>query len=202
MTQPEQALPAENQWDLMVEHGHGLQNGFHGLWVEGDDPEELSRLLRVDQDSRLECDLETATEVYGSTRERGAVWIGPHAPGWTHVLVFGLHPYHPAILNLGKRRVFEIFCREELGELDPLNLYYDGAQLGDVTPPYDQGGDMDLPEYLPYTLGLELGETRSLKRDMHLMASMVGRITGRFTDRDWWTATRTFYRIPDKAWGT
>ncbi|GIH56407.1 hypothetical protein Mro02_33210 [Microbispora rosea subsp. aerata] len=202
MTRLEQALPAENQWDLMVEHGHGLQNGFHGLWVEGDDPEELSRLLGVDPGSRLECDLETAIEVYGRIEERAAVWIGPHAPGWTHVLAFGLHPYHPAVLNLGKRRVFEIFCRAELGELDPLNVYYDGEQLGDVTPPYVQGGDMDLPEYRPYTPGLELGEARDLKRDTHLMMSMVGRITGRFTDRDWWTATRAFYRIPDGTWET
>jgi hypothetical protein len=27
----------------------------------------------------------------------------------------------------------------------------------------------------------------------------MGRITGRFTDREWWTATRTFYRIPAKV---
>ncbi|MDP4511100.1 hypothetical protein [Nonomuraea turcica] len=201
MTHPERALPAENQWDLMVEHGHGLQNGFHGLWVESDDPLELSRLLRVDPDSRLDCDLETAIEVYGRIPERAAVWIGPHAPGWTHVLVFGLHPYHPAIRNLGKRRVFEIFCREELGELEPLNLYYDGEQLGDVTPPYNEGGDMDLPEYMPYTPGLELGETRNLKRDMHFMVCMVGRISGRFLNREWFASNRSFCRIPDGLWG-
>jgi len=196
-----QALPTENPWDLLIDYGHWLNQGFHGLWVESDDSEELSRLLRVDPNSRLDCDLETAVEAYGRIQEQAAVWIGSHAPGWTHVLAFGLHPYHLAIRNLGKRRVFEIFCREELGELEPLNLYYDGKQLGDVTPPYDEGGDMDLPEYMPYTSGLELGATRNLKRDMHLMACMVGRISGRFLDRDWFAATRSFYRIPDESWG-
>ncbi|GAA4197192.1 hypothetical protein [Microbispora amethystogenes] len=200
MTQPEQGLPAENQWDLMVEHGHGLHNGFHGLWAEGDDPEELSRLLRADPDSRLECDLETAVKVYGRMRERAAAWIGPHAPGWTHVLVLGLHPYHPAVRNLGKRRVLEMYCREELRELEPLNLYYDGERIGSVIPPYDQGTDMDLPECMPYAPGPERGGTRSFTRDVHFVASMVGRITGRFIDRDWWTATRTLYRIPDGSW--
>ncbi|MBB5082290.1 hypothetical protein [Nonomuraea endophytica] len=200
MTHPEQALPAENQWDLLVEYGHGLHNGLHGLWVESDDPEEVSRLLRVNPDSRQDCDLEAALAVYGAIPERTAAWIGPHSPGWTHVFAFGLHPYHPAILNLGKRRIFEIFSREELGELDPLNLYNDGEHLGDVTPPYDEGGEMDLPEYLPLTAGLELGHTRDLKRDLHLMAGMVGRITGCFTDREWWTAMRAFYRVPDGSW--
>jgi len=82
----------------------------------------------------------------------------------------------------------------------PLNLYHDGEYLGDVTPPYTEGGDMDLPEYRPYTHGLELGETRNLKRDLHFMACMVGRITGRFMDREWWTEKRLFRRIPDGAW--
>jgi len=150
MLNPEQDHPAENQWDLLVEYGQWLDQGFHALWVESDDQEDLARLLRVDPNSRLECDLKTAVGVYGRIQEQAAVWIGSHAPGWTHVLAFGLHPYHLAIRNLGKRRVFEIFCREESGELEPLNLYYDGKQLGDVTPPYNGGGDMDLPEYMPW----------------------------------------------------
>ncbi|MBE3008053.1 hypothetical protein IL992_02450 [Microbispora sp. NEAU-D428] len=59
---------------------------------------------------------------------------------------------------------------------------------------------MDIPEYLPYAAGLELGTKRDHERDIHLMFCMMGRITGRFADRDWWTATRTFYRIPDRSW--
>lgn len=68
MLNPEQALPAENQWGLLVEYGHWLELGFHALWVESDDQEELARLLRVDPGSRLECDLETLAGMDDSGR--------------------------------------------------------------------------------------------------------------------------------------
>ncbi|GAA3572741.1 hypothetical protein GCM10022419_062070 [Nonomuraea rosea] len=196
----EQVLPADNQWDLLVEYGHWLELGFHALWVESDDQEELVRRLQVDPGSRLEYDLETLARTYKGPPAKG-VWMGPHAPGWTHIFAVDLYSFHPAIRNLGKRRVFEIYFAGEAGEgLEPLYLNYDGEQLGDVTPPDEEGGDMELNDYLPYTAGLALGTERNYKRDMHLMFCMVGRITGRFADQDWWTSTRTFYRIPEGAW--
>jgi hypothetical protein len=200
MLNPEQALPAEDQWDLVVECGHGLALGFHALWVESDDPEELARLLRVDPGTRLQCDLATMRDVFMGPPKK-AIWMGPHAPGWTHIFVFGTYSFHPAIRNLGKRRVFEIYFAGEVGEgLEPLYLNYDGEPLGDVTPPFEEGGNMDLSDYRPYTVGLELGYDSDLERQVHLFFCMVGRITGRFADREWWAATRTFYRIPDRSW--
>ncbi|MDP9869319.1 MULTISPECIES: hypothetical protein [Streptosporangium] len=196
MMNTEQELPADNQWDLLVEYGHWFKFGFHALWVEGDDQEELARLLKVDPGSRLECDLETLAGMNGGGSEKG-VWMGPHAPGWTHIFVSGMYSFHPAIRNLGKRRVFEIYFAAEVGEgLEPLYLNYDGEQLGDVTPPDGEGGAMDLTDYQPYAVGLALGTERKSKRDIHLFFCMMGRITGRFADREWWTSTRTFYRIP------
>ncbi|WP_406312585.1 hypothetical protein OHA77_29040 [Streptosporangium sp. NBC_01639] len=192
----EQVLPAENQWDLLVEYGHWIELGFHALWVEGDDQEELARLLKVDPGSRLECDLKTLACMDGSPSEVG-IWMSAHAPGWTHIFAFGAYSFHPAIRNLGKRRVFEIYFAGEVGEgLEPLYLNYDGERLGDVTPPFEEGGDMDLADYRPYTAGLELGR-KGMHWDVHLFFCMMGRITGRFADREWWTSTRTFYRIPD-----
>jgi hypothetical protein len=196
----EQALPADNQWDLLVEYGHWLELGFHALWVESDDQEEVARLLKADPGSRMECDLKTVFMTYEGMPEK-AIWMGSHAPGWTHIFAFGMYSFHPAIRNLGKRRVFEMYFAGEVGEgLEPLYLNYDGEQLGDVTPPYGEGGDMELNDYLSYAAGLALGTKRNYKRDMHLMFCMVGRITGRFTDREWWTANRTFYRIPEGSW--
>jgi hypothetical protein len=87
-----------------------------------------------------------------------------------------------------------------LDRLDPLYLYYDGEQLGHVTPPYEEGGYMEFPDYRPYANGLALGADGSLEREAHLMLCMVGRITGRFLDRKWFTSTRTLYRIPENAW--
>ncbi|MEV4177939.1 hypothetical protein [Nonomuraea sp. NPDC049709] len=190
-------LPVENQWDLVVKHR--IHNEFHGLWIEGDDREELSRLLRVDPDWRLECDLETATDMFPGAPEK-IVWIGPHAPGWTQILAFGLLPYHLGVINLGRRRVFQIYCDGELDRLDPLYLYYDGEQLGHVTPPHDEGGYLEFPEYRPFANGLALGTDGDLERDAHRLLCMVGRITGRFLDQEWFAATRTLYRIPDGIW--
>ncbi|TDD03191.1 hypothetical protein [Nonomuraea diastatica] len=194
-----QDLPADNQWDLLVEHGEWLELGFHALWIEGDNEEELARLLRGDLDARVECDLRTLARMDAEPDAMG-VWIGPHAPGWTHAFVFGMWSFHPAIRNLGKRRVFEVQYTGEVGEgLEPLYLNYDGEQLGDVTPPFEEGGDMVLPDYRPYTVGLEL-EGKRMREHVHLFFCMMGRVTGRFADRDWWTAARAFYRIPREAW--
>lgn len=200
MTNTEQALPTENQWDLLVEYGRGLQLGFHALWVESDDPEELSSRFRVDPGSRLECDVTTLAGRYKGPPAKG-IWIGPHAPGWTHLFVFGLSSTHPAIGNLGKRRAFQIKFWGEVGEgLEPLYLHYDGELLGDVNPPYEEGGYMPLPDYRPFTEGLALDPDGDLEHDVHTLWCVVGRITGRFADREWWTPTRTFYSIPAGAW--
>ncbi|MGN9839769.1 hypothetical protein ACTMTI_16760 [Nonomuraea sp. H19] len=140
-----------------------------------------------------------ATETFQSSSEE-MVWAGAHAPGWTHILASGLYPYHPAIRNLGKRRVLEIRYNDHLRDLEPVNLYYDGEYVGDVTPPYEEGGYMELPDYRPYASGIALGGPHDLGRCLHLMLCMVGRITGRFLDRKWFTATRALHRIPEGTW--
>ncbi|MEU4409846.1 hypothetical protein AB0F88_35490 [Streptosporangium sp. NPDC023963] len=197
MADPAQEYPLEDQWGLLVEHR--IEYLFHGLWVESGDVDEVSALLRVDPDSRRECGLETATEAF-QTSSGEMVWMGAHSAGWTHVLAHGLYPYHPAIRNLGKRRVLEVHYNDHLRELEPVNLYYDGEQVGDVTPPYEEGGYIDLPDYRPYTSGIELGDALDLSRCVHLMLCMVGRITGRFLDREWVTSTRALHRIPEGTW--
>ncbi|MFE3455838.1 hypothetical protein ACFXJ8_43750 [Nonomuraea sp. NPDC059194] len=192
------AFPQEDQWQLLTEHG--IQGGFHGLWVEGNDLDEIVRQVRADPHSRVECDLQALLEMLPG-QGGDTIWTGPVASGWTHILAFGWYPNHPAIRNLGRRRVFEIHYQGELSDLEPLNLYYDGVYIGDVTPPYEEGGDMYLPDYRQYANGLALGDKPTLERCVHLMLCMVGRITGHFLDRDWFGATRTMYRIPESSWG-
>src|SRR5688500_8397436 len=135
MLNPERSFPVDDQWDLLVEYGHGLALGFHALWVESDDQEELARLLRVDLSTRLECDLATMRDVFVGPPKK-AIWMVSHAPGWTHIFVFGLSVTHPAISNLGKRRVFQMRFAGEVGEgLEPLHLKYDGESVGDIYLP-------------------------------------------------------------------
>jgi hypothetical protein len=202
MLNPEQSLSIEDQWELLVEygHGHGLALGFHALWVEGDDQEELARLFRVDPGTRVNCDAATLAGTYSGPPTTG-IWVGSHAPGWTHIFAFGMPLSHPALSNLGKRRVFQMRFAGETGEgLEPLYLDYDGESVGEIYLPSEDGGYMALPEYRPFTTGLVSNEDATLEQDVHLMWCLVGRITGRFADRDWWTAIRSYYRIPDEAW--
>ncbi|NBE93233.1 hypothetical protein FE391_10590 [Nonomuraea sp. KC401] len=112
-----------------------------------------------------------------------------------------IYSNHPAIRNLGRRRVFQINFWGEVGEgLEPLHLHHDGELIDDVMPPYEEGGYMALPDYRSFTTGLELDPDTELEQDVHTLLCLVGRITGRFADREWWTATRAFHRIPREAW--
>jgi len=67
-------------------------------------------------------------------------------------------------------------------------------------PPYEEDGYIAFHDYRPFMAGLKLDIDSELEQDVHTLWCLAGRITGRFADREWWTATRTFYRIPDGAW--
>lgn len=195
-------LPSENQWDLLREFG--LSSWFAGIWVEGDDPEELARRLRVDPGSRVECGFAEAMTRYEQSLDDEVIWIGSHAPGWTHIL--WLSAFHTTAeakaLSAGGRRLLTMFYNGRLPELDQLYLYQDGALVNEIDPPYVGGAPVSVPEYALYAEGLELELNMSSTQELHLLLCMVGRITGRFLDREWFSSTRTLYRIPYKAWAS
>ncbi|MBB5778844.1 hypothetical protein [Nonomuraea jabiensis] len=195
-------LPPENQWDLLREFG--LSSGFAGIWVEGDDPEEVARRLRVDPGSRVECGFAEAMTRYEQSLDDEVVWIGPHAPGWTHIL--WLSAFHTTAeakaLSVGGRRLLTMFYNGGLSELDHLYLYQDGALVNEIDPPYVGGGaPVSVPEYAVYAEGLELELGMSSTQELHLLLCMAGRITGRFLDREWFSSTRVRYDVPAEAWG-
>ncbi|MEO3807322.1 hypothetical protein [Nonomuraea sp. B1E8] len=193
-------LPSENQWDLLREFGLG--SGFAGIWVEGDDPEELARRLRVDPGLRVECGFDEAMTRYEHSLDDEVIWIGTHAPGWTHVLwLSGFHTTAEAkALSAGGRRLITMFYNGGLGELDHLYLYQDGALVNEIDPPYVDGAPVSVAEYAVHAEGLELELGMSSMQELHLLLCMVGRITGRFLDRDWFSSTRVLYPIPQEAW--
>lgn len=193
-------LPLENQWDLLREFG--LSSGFAGIWVEGDDPEELVRRLRVDSGSRVECGFAEAMTRYERSLEDEIVWIGSHAPGWTHILwLSGFHTTAEAkVLSTGGRRLLTMFYNGGLTELDHLYLYQDGALVNEIDPPYIDGAPVSVPEYAVYAEGLELEFDISSTQELHLLLCMAGRITGRFLDREWFASTRTLYHVSAEAW--
>lgn len=196
-------LPAENQWNLLQEFG--LSSWFVGMWVEGDDPEELARRLRVDSRSRTECGFAQAMTRYMHSMDDQVVWIGPHAPGWTHVL--WLSAFHTTAeakeLSAGGRRLLTMFYNGGLGELDHLYLYQDGVLVNEIDPPYIDGdAPVSVPEYAVHAEGLELGLDMRSTDELHRLLCVAGRITGRFLDREWFSSTRILYDVPGEAWAS
>ncbi|KAB8195501.1 hypothetical protein FH608_014355 [Nonomuraea phyllanthi] len=189
-------LPAENQWNLLQEFG--LSRWFVGMWVEGDDPEESARRLRVDPGSRVHCEFAEAMNDHLHSIDDQVVWIGAHSPGWTHVLwLSGFHTTAQAKeLSAGGRRLLTVFYNGELGELDHLYLYQDGALVNEIDPPYREGGaPVSVPEYAVHAEGLELRLEMRSTEELHLLLCMAGRITGRFLDREWFSSTRICARL-------
>ncbi|WP_326626732.1 hypothetical protein OIE67_30085 [Nonomuraea fuscirosea] len=195
-------LPTESQWNLLQEFG--LSSWFVGMWIKGDDKEELARLLRVDPRSRLECGFAEAMTRHMLSMDDQIIWMGPHAPGWTHVL--WLSAFHTTAeakaLGSGGRRLLTVFYNGGLGELDHLYLYQDGALVNEIDPPYTGGASVSVPEYEIYAEGLELDLDMSSTQELHSLLCMAGRITGRFLDREWFSSNRDLYQIPREAWST
>ncbi|RCG26524.1 hypothetical protein DQ384_29235 [Sphaerisporangium album] len=190
-------FPVEGQRDLLREHG--LHDLFSGQWVQTEDVGDVVRRLGVDPASGVVCDFPTAMRSYDRYSDEIVVWLGEHAPGWAHMLTLsGTAPPKEVIdtLSAGRRRVFDVFFIWETGHLN--NRYtYDGVCIGDVSPPYP-GGVGEVEEFTPYSRGLELGDGMSTAEVFDRILCMVGRITGRFIDRDWFSSPRTLYRLPRK----
>ncbi|MEV6983689.1 hypothetical protein AB0M95_20880 [Sphaerisporangium sp. NPDC051017] len=194
------AFPAEGQWDLLVEYG--LHERFSAQWVDIEDVGEVARRLRVDPESATPCDFQTAMRSYAIGDGTMLVWIGEHAPGWSHVLTLsGASTPWKAMeaLSAGRRRVLDAFCIEDIGHLQELLYSYDGACIGNVCPPY-LGGTVEVAEYDAYATGLELADGMGTAELFERFLCMAGRITGRFIDREWFSSTRTLYRIPEESW--
>lgn len=194
------AFPVENQWNLLVDHGLGEL--FSGQWVNTEDIGEIARRLRVDPESGTVCDFRTAMRSFSNGSKATLVWVGEHAPGWSHLLTLsGTSLPSKAIeaLSSEQQRVFDAFFIEETGHLQELLYSYDGACVGNVCPPYP-GGTVEVAEYDAYARGLELSDEMNTVEIFDRFLCMAGRITGRFIDRDWFSSTRTLYNVPQEAW--
>ncbi|WP_066372239.1 hypothetical protein [Herbidospora mongoliensis] len=186
--------PLERQWDLLREHG--LHEQFSGQWIQTDDLGDAVRRMGLDPESGISCDFATAMESHDPYPGDVVIWLGEHAPGWAHMLTLsGPMPPREVIdaLSAENRRVFDVFFVWGTGHLH--NLYnYDGVCVGDVSPPYP-GGTGEVEEFTRYSRGLELDDGMPTRDVFERILCMVGRITGRFIDRDWFSSTGTLYRL-------
>ncbi|WP_433243530.1 hypothetical protein ACQPYK_39990 [Streptosporangium sp. CA-135522] len=165
-------FPEESQWELLA--ATGMREDFQAVWIEGDDINAIADELKVDPTTTLECDLATALRWSSAGARTPILWMGEHAPGWTFALVVA---GSAADLRLPDRRVFDFCYLREIDEFYGVGNLYDEEGLDDLELNDDQGDEDDL--------------------DPHLIA--VGRVTGRFIDRDWLAERRTLCRVPAGA---
>ncbi|MDX3103476.1 hypothetical protein [Nonomuraea angiospora] len=102
------------------------------------------------------------------------VWITPHAPGWSHVLLLrGGQASSAEELSRHGQRVFEISYVS--GEIDEPIYTHDGAYRG----------IFDETEYDVHWADLSYDDTMPEAELLEQFLTIIGRITGRFLDRDW-----------------
>jgi hypothetical protein len=180
------AFPAENQQSLLLEHGlHGF---FMAQWVSIEDIGEVARRLHIEAETTVVCDFQAAMEFYGSTSERShRAWITRLAPGWSLVLYLNGLRSSPEALSLGGQRVFDVSCIYGIGEIDELSYIHNGVWDGTI---YDEEKYRIYWEDLRYDIN-------SLEGQLEEYLCVLGRVSGRFLDRDWFSSQGLLGIIPE-----
>jgi hypothetical protein len=180
------AYPAENQQHLLLEHGLDLR--FAALWASIGDGHEVAQRLHVPADSIETCDFDTAMRSYAPLSQAQRVWITPHAPGWSHVLVLsGWKMPSAEKLSFGGQHVFEVSCIGGVEEVEELVYTYDGASTRDF---------FDKDEYRTHWADLPYDDMLLPAEELEQHLIIMGRITGRFLDRDWISSQGLLCTIP------
>ncbi|SDL80586.1 hypothetical protein [Nonomuraea jiangxiensis] len=185
------ASPEHDQYELLA--AHGFDEAFFGLWVERD-LDELAGLLRLDPRSgRDVCLVEEAATM--TVHENDSLWIGPHSPDWSVVIGTSGPETGGWWLSSGNRGMLLVSWHREIDGLSDLDYYRDGNVVAEI--PGLPSGELLPPQLLePYAEGLPRdgypidGEERLA----HAFLTIVGRMTGRFLDDDW-------FRTPGRAYG-
>ncbi|MEV0143879.1 MULTISPECIES: hypothetical protein [unclassified Nonomuraea] len=182
------ALPAESQWDLLDEYT--LNARFDAAWIDTEDIEEIAERFRADPSSGILCDLNTAFHLAAEKDQDTLVWIGAHSPGWSVAITMSGSFTFREGASAGGRRIIGYSHMADLGEIGDEGMvhYHDGEFMGMVGVQAFQDYARDLETYVRF------------EEEVESYLVLVGRITGRFLDRDWFAAPRVLYRIPNGAW--
>ncbi|RJL23289.1 hypothetical protein [Bailinhaonella thermotolerans] len=166
-------FPADNQQRLLAEAG--LVAYFTALWVDIGDLGEVARRLHIAEDTRVVCGFKTALKSHDPGSLSRTVWISSLTPDWSLILhLTGGHMPDATELSVGGHRVFDITHLEE--EIIPIGYSIDGNNLGEI---------FSHEEYSQYWADLEDDPGLSLDEELEQQLCVMGRITGRFLDREW-----------------
>ncbi|RCG31626.1 hypothetical protein DQ384_08670 [Sphaerisporangium album] len=197
----EQMLPTGDQHALLA--SRGFRDAFGALWIERSDLEEIAGLLGVDASTRRDHTLEQATawltDWSRPLGETATIWLGPHSPGWSVAIM--LHPAGSMSgsrrLSAGERRSLDINWLWEVDGLYPLYYQYND---GEVSEEIDAFWDGYLPPgsvFEPFASGLvrDHGQDDGEEPLAHTFLTIVGRMTGRFIDEDWFRTSGRVYDL-------
>ncbi|WP_146615584.1 hypothetical protein [Nonomuraea aridisoli] len=189
------------QWALLAARGFGRM--FAGTWIEGDDHEEIARLLRADPAQGVSCGLDEAMREYEPYAFREVVWLGAHAPGWTQAITIA-GPRLRTDLLAGRRYVQVVWDALGLGVHD---LYYSDGVTADRLSPRHIAGPWPFREYtdglLPHGPGLidvsgtgPAQATGSLGLWLENWLVLAGRLSGRLMEEEYFQTGRRLYALP------
>ncbi|MFF3667120.1 hypothetical protein [Microtetraspora malaysiensis] len=198
MSRIQNSLPERDQRELLVAHGFG--EAFCGLWVERDDLDELAGLLRLDPSSQPDLTLtEAAIGMANSSAiyESSGVWIGRHSPGWSVIIsTLGLHTVPDGVIP-GARRLLEVGWMWDIHGLHDLHYCQDDKLVAEI-PAFPTGELLPAPLFEPYAQGLprDGDPNEGEERLAHAFLTIIGRMTGRFLDEEWFTTPGRIYNVP------
>ncbi|MEV4224087.1 hypothetical protein [Nonomuraea sp. NPDC049725] len=190
------------QWPLLEARGFG--DLFAGTWIEGDDPDEIARLLGGDPAAAVPCGLAEAMRHYEPYGFDELVWMGAHAPGWIHAITVAGPRLRTEPLA-GRRYVQVVWDADGLGVHD---LYYsDGVTEGRLSPRdvavtgwpfHEHAHGLADDRMSPFNVFAwqEVRPDGVLRLWLDNWLIVAGRLSGRFLDDDCLDATRRLYRLP------
>ncbi|WP_433243533.1 hypothetical protein ACQPYK_39995 [Streptosporangium sp. CA-135522] len=194
----------EEQWTRLSARGFG--DMFAGTWIEGDDLDQIARVLGSEPATAVRCGLDEAMREYEPYAFKELVWLGEHAPGWTHAITIAGPRLRTDLLAAdGRRFVQVVWHAHGLGVHD---LYYsDGITAGqhspvDIADPgwplheYAEGLAPNHPGLIDMFSGRPARPVGSLGLWLDNWLILAGRISGRFIDEQYLDATRLLCRIP------
>jgi hypothetical protein len=180
-----ESLPAENQYRLLSEHGIGPE--FQAQWVDIEDLREVALRLQVAPETMVSCDIKTAARSIPPSSRMEQVWISSLNPGWSHVLRLSGSLPSPVELSLDGHRVFEVTYLASVGEVDPPFSAHDGELNVEF---------LAEEEYSACCADLRFNDQTPLPDVLEQYLVVLGRITGRFLDRDWVSSPGLLGGIP------
>ncbi|NJP90603.1 hypothetical protein HCN51_14265 [Nonomuraea sp. FMUSA5-5] len=200
MADIEQGMPQQDQHELLA--AHGFTDAFWGLWIERNDVDEIAELLQLDFRTRRDATLREEASAMADPSvpldEKNSLWLGRHNSDWS--VVVSPVGVRAALLPLsaGDRKTLEISWLQDVDGLYPLYFHAKGGEVSEEIEPFWDGHLPESSVFERYVQGLvrDYGDDESDVPLANAFLVIVGRMTGRFIDEEWFQTLGRVYDHP------